>query len=280
MKLDLCVLDVGISDENRKKMEATFRKPNVNLIWCGFDSEEVAHLPNTWVKITRATYARLFLPGKLPQTERILYLDCDTMACRDLCELFDMNMGGNVAMGVPDVQSPYVPFGVPRWFERGRAAGDINFNAGVMLIDLVRWRAEDATKLLLEYLTDGSHLRGQDQEAINAIFGERIGLLDPRWNQQAEIFWEDHDSCYEQFLPYSQETIKQMREDPWIVHFANLPKPWHHGYEHPFVHKWFDYLDQTEFGSWRPRAPSFLKQQLRLRGKQGLNLGRKMLSRL
>ena len=80
----------------------------------------------------------------------------------------------------------------------------------------------------MQCLTDGRHLRGEDQEAINAVLGHRIGQVDPRWNQQAEIFWTALDTHYEKFLPYSQETVALIRNDPWIIDYCNAVKPWHH----------------------------------------------------
>jgi lipopolysaccharide biosynthesis glycosyltransferase len=279
VELDLCVLDAGIGDESRRLMEESLRNPLVNVVWVDSLQDAVAALPNTWNAITRAGYARLFLPEKLPDAERVLYLDCDTMARRDVSDLFDLDMGDSIAMGVLDVQAPYVPFGVPRWFEQGRHAADVNFNSGVLLIDLARWRAEDATKELLEYLTDGRHLRGQDQEAINAVCGARIGSLDPRWNQQGEIFWDDLQFHYEEFLPFSREELRQVRDDPWIVHFSNQPKPWRFGCTHPLVAEWFEYLDQTAFAGWRPPAPSYVRRQVTEWGRRGVRYARKLADR-
>jgi len=279
IELDLCVLDAGIGDENRRLMEDSFRAPGVNLVWIDSLGEEVADLPNTWTVITLAGYARLFLPEKLPDTERVLYLDCDTLTRRDVSELFELDMQGSMAMGVLDVQAPYVPSGVPRWFEHGRSAGDVNFNSGVLLMDLTQWRAENATTALLDYLSGDRYLRAQDQEAINAVFGARIDSLDPRWNQQAEIFWEELHYEYEQFLPFSRETLQQVRDDPWIVHFSNQPKPWHYGCTHPRLPEWLDTLDRTAYSGWRPPVPSYLQRQITTLTRRGLGVARKIAAR-
>jgi lipopolysaccharide biosynthesis glycosyltransferase len=68
----------------------------------------VAHLPNTWAQITRATYARLYISEVLPSSTRALYLDCDLIARRSVGELFDLDMNGKAALAVPDMQSPFV----------------------------------------------------------------------------------------------------------------------------------------------------------------------------
>ena len=190
------------------------------MIWVDSLVERVANFPNTWPIITRATYARIYIPEVLPDVERALYLDCDVLARRNVGELFHAEMNGYWALASPDVQAPFVPFGVPNWHAAGRSAGDLNFNAGVLLMDLDAWRREGLTESLLRYLTDGRHLRAQDQEAINAVLGCRIGEMDPRWNQQAEIFWEGIQYHYEAFLPYTCECLAEIRrrsvDDPLL----------------------------------------------------------------
>jgi lipopolysaccharide biosynthesis glycosyltransferase len=186
-------------------------------------------------------------------------------------------MAGKWVLGSPDVQAPYVPFGVPHWFEQGRSASDLNFNAGVLLMDVGAWREHDVTGRLLRYLTGGQHLRAQDQEAINAVLAGRIGEMDPRWNQQAEIFWQGIQYHYEAFLPYGGETLAAVREDPWLVHFSSHPKPWRYDCEHPYLDEWFAVLDRTEFAGWRPPTPSRLQQAVRRLGRNGLRRVRRML---
>jgi lipopolysaccharide biosynthesis glycosyltransferase len=252
--LTCCILDMGITPENKQALMTILANPNVGVLWNTSLHDRVQHLPNTWPAITRATYARLFLPDVLPtDVHRVLYLDSDVMARRCVGELFATDMEGYAALAVPDTQSPFVssPAGVPFWFERGRSAADLNFNAGVMLIDLGQWRETDVAADALAYLTDGRHHFAQDQEALNSTLSGRIGPIDPRWNQQAELFQKE----YEAIVPYGPELIREVKRDPWIIHFSNNPKPWSYGHSHPFLDEWFGYLDQTPYAGWRPVPP-------------------------
>jgi lipopolysaccharide biosynthesis glycosyltransferase len=277
--LAICVLDMGIDGENRAKLERSLRAPNVRILWVDSLRERVAHLPNTWAQITRATYARLYIPEVLPSSTRALYLDCDVIARRSVGELFDLDMNGRAALAVPDMQSPFVssPYAVPLWFEAGRAASEPNFNAGVMLMDLIAWRERGVCEATLRYLTDGRHHFAQDQEAINVILAGNIGLLDPRWNQQSEFYLKQ----YEVLLPYTRAEREEIRENPFITHYSNAKKPWHYGYEHPRLHEWFAALDQTAWAGWRPRqtvkerAIEVLQQcrEIARHGKRSLRAG-------
>jgi lipopolysaccharide biosynthesis glycosyltransferase len=272
--VEIYVLDMGFTAENRQKVEASLDTSHARTVWVETLQDRVSDLPNTWASITRAGYARLFIP-EIVQSERAIYLDCDVMARRSVDDLYNAEMDGNVALATYDVQSPFVPFGVPDWYESGRAAGDPNFNSGVMLMDLDAWRGENATTKLLEYLS-GRHLRAQDQEAINAVLGARIGLMDPRWNQQAEIFWKGYEHAYERFLPFRPDELSLVRADPWLVHFSNQPKPWQVGCEHPRLEEWRSVRDTTAFAGQRPVAPP--QHVLRKIGRPVVRFARRLAS--
>ena len=120
-----------------------------------------------------------------------------------------------------------------------------------MLMDPRAFRAERITEAALEYLSDGRHHFAQDQEALNSVLAGRIGEMDPRWNQQSEIFLKQ----YEVIMPFSRGLLEQLMANPWITHYSNQIKPWHHaGLQHPLVHEWFEHLDQTAYAGWRRRG--------------------------
>jgi lipopolysaccharide biosynthesis glycosyltransferase len=164
------------------------------------------------------------------------------------------------AMGVADAASPFVssPWGVPYWARYGRRADEMNFNSGVLLMNVAAWREENLAEAAFAYLTDGRHQFMVDQEAINAVLPGRIGEIDPRWNQQSEHFVPR----FEATLPYSEDTVRQLLKDPWIVHFTTNMKAWTYGCTHEFRQEWFESLDQTPFRGWRPARPSQVRKRL------------------
>lgn len=262
--LELYVLDMGISPANRSAIEASFRRPGVEVVWLTSGQEAVRGLPtHSW--FTTAAYARLLIPDLLPpHVDRALYLDCDLVARRSVGELYDTKMNGCVALAAPDQGAAFVacPWGLGGWFELGRSASDYNFNTGVMLMDLALWRRDRIGHEAIEYArTHGNreHPINVDQESLNATAGRRMGSLDPRWNQQGELF----QSANAIVLPYSSDIMRSVRTDPWIVHYSTHGKPWKFGCTHPWAHEWFANLDQTEFRGWRPAGPT--KGQLLVR---------------
>ena len=258
--LNMYVCDMGITPANRVKIESVAQQDQVNFQWISSLAEKTSHLPADMTHISTAAYGRLFIPRVLPaDTEKVLYLDCDLIARRCIGELFDTPIGDFAAMGVADAGSPFVSsiYGVPFWPRYGRKADDVNFNSGVLLLNLPVLREIDFTGAAISYLTDGRHRFLQDQEAINGVLAGRIGHVDPRWNQQTEVFEERFAAT----LPYSEEEMRGLFKDPWIVHFTTPAKAWNYESTHPFREEWFKNLDETPYRGWRPKRSQYLAGQ-------------------
>jgi lipopolysaccharide biosynthesis glycosyltransferase len=259
--LDLHVCDMGLAPRSRALIGQTAQHPDVRLWWIGDLGDRVAQLPQSWSHISSATYARLFIPAMLPQSvDKALYLDSDLIVRRCVGDLYDVPVGGFAAMAVANAGAPYVssPLGLPYWSRLGRAAGEVNYNAGVLLMNLSAWRAGDVTAAALDYLAK-DHLFQGDQAAINAVLPGRIGDLDPRWNQQTGHF----APALQAALPYTEVQLKELLTDPWIVHFTTDVKPWHYPSTHPFRDEWFTRLDETAYRAWRPSGRAYYVDQAR-----------------
>ena len=265
--LELYLCDMGIGAPNREKIAAAAAHPEARLHWVRTLGEKVGHLPEAVPGISRAAYARLFIPLVLPPgLDRALYLDSDLIVRRCVGELFDSPMGDFAALGVADAGSPYVSslYGVPYWSRNGRRANDVNFNSGVLLLNLTAWRDEDITRAAVAYLTDGRHQFLVDQEAINAVLPGRIGQVDPHWNVQTEHFQPSHQAT----LPLDEAQLAELVKDPWIVHFTTAVKAWNYECTHPFRGEWFACLDQTPYRGWRPSRSAYLAGQARRLGQR------------
>lgn len=127
--------------------------------------EQIRGLKTTY-NWTAATYLRLLAP-KIVQTQgRLLYLDCDIVINGDLGPLFAIALGGHALAAYRDEVRGY-------------------FNAGVLMIDLDKWRSESITERTLSWArSKGDAIRFLDQEALNAIVGDRYLPLGSEWNLQ------------------------------------------------------------------------------------------------
>jgi lipopolysaccharide biosynthesis glycosyltransferase len=182
--------------------------------------ERVAGLP-TVAGITAPMWYRIFLPELLPDTERVLYLDADTIALDDLGLLWETDLDGAWVGAVTNV---FQLDHLHRPWELGidpRAY----FNSGVLLMNLEQMRRDGRGEALLSHArTLGADTMWPDQDTLNAVLGERRVALHPRWNAMNSVLgfpWAAY--------VFSPAELDAARERPGIRHFEgpSANKPWH-----------------------------------------------------
>lgn len=177
---------------------------------------------------TQATYYRLDLPDLLPQTAVCLYLDCDLLVTSDISSLFAIDMSESLLAGVKAAAYYYpVDHQAHKATMLGISALDQYVNAGVLLMNLERMRAEglaERFKLLL-----GENFRAQDQDILNAACYGEIKTIAPAFNLMAKYHpgnpgsFED-DPCIA--MAWTREEWEQAAACPIIFHYADDVKPW------------------------------------------------------
>ncbi|WP_342242386.1 glycosyltransferase family 8 protein [Ensifer sp. OTU672] len=172
---------------------------------------------------SRATYARLYLPELLADRhDRLLYLDANTLIKKSLAPLADLSFEGRAVAAVPyDDPTRFNP-------SLGREANTPYFNAGVLLVDIDAWNAQDYTARIARLLQARS-FDFLDQDVLNLTTEGNFVHLPGHWNAQKG--WED----------YSQASI---------VHFTHA-KPNTKECEHPEKATFLEYRKQTPWRSAR-----------------------------
>jgi lipopolysaccharide biosynthesis glycosyltransferase len=145
--------------------------------------------------------------------------------------------------------------------ELGLPAAAKYFNAGVMLVDLVRWRRERIADRALEYLQRyRDRVLLWDQEALNAALAGRWGELDPRWNRNPTL---RHLFGRRKRAPVPRGAPADAGADAneiWIAHYTGRLKPWLYPGLGAVQETFFAHLDATVWAgsrppeSWRRRA--------------------------
>ena len=123
--------------------------------------------PNYNCRWTYMTLIRLALPELLPDEDRVLWLDIDTIVNHDIGELFDMDLRGNLVAMAEEPSRSKNPF--------------VYHNAGVLLMDLEHLR-DNGLYLDMIDLVNRQHLGAPDQDAINLLCQTRILDISPVWN--------------------------------------------------------------------------------------------------
>jgi lipopolysaccharide biosynthesis glycosyltransferase len=245
-KLEITIVDGGISAENRQRLESSWKTagPSDAITWRFVEPKysDPKILP-VWGRIPIVTYSRLLAADYTDdQTGRIVFLCPDTLILSDITALCKTDLKGAVIGAARDAYIPVVSAidGLSDWRNAGMTAETPYFNAGVLLIDLALWRSERISERALEYISrERRRLRQYDQDALNAVLAGRWSELDPRW----------------QVHPRTWHALGvRPPADPWIVHFSGRLKPWLYRGNEPWDRVFLKFLDRTAWKGFRSRT--------------------------
>jgi lipopolysaccharide biosynthesis glycosyltransferase len=207
--------------------------------------ERIAGLPEMDF-VTSAMWYRVFLPELLPEVDRVLYLDVDTIALDLLEPLWAVDLAGSYVAAVTNVF--YLRSHAQRAVDLGIAPTDY-FNSGVVLMNLELMRRDDSGRALLDYaVAHAPELAWPDQDALNVVLGKRRVSLHPRWNCMNSVLQFPWSADV-----FGAEAVDEARSRPAIRHFEGptTNKPWHYGCESPMREVYFEHRRQTPWPSCR-----------------------------
>ena len=147
-------------------------------------NEKISHLPYD-KRLTNIVYARLLFDELLPpEVDRLIYLDSDMMVLAPIEKLWTTDLGGKSLGAVPERWGAFIATG--RDFRNNRDLfdpADPYFNAGLLLIDMERWRAAKVADRIVEFTEKGIMDRiYYDQDFLNILFRNDYHPLDSKWN--------------------------------------------------------------------------------------------------
>ncbi|SBW03820.1 hypothetical protein KL86DPRO_20209 [uncultured delta proteobacterium] len=198
---------------------------------------------------TPAAYYRLYIPELFPHLDRLLYLDADLVACRDLRELYDLDMTGVALAGVEDYYGKTL---AQCLFLLEDA---VYLNGGVLLwnlreIDRANWWER------VDFFLSGNHkyvMNGSDQDVLALLLQEKMKRLDPCWNVQVREL-EDRRNITAVCGVHNSMTPENCRRafrTPGIAHYVEGSKPWSAtppaSHPDPLRKRWFFYAKMTGY---------------------------------
>jgi lipopolysaccharide biosynthesis glycosyltransferase len=261
----ISVIHDGLTTDARDRITASIDNGEGTLEWLDVSDFDVR--PTTASHLPDSTYYRLRLADALPDdVARAVYLDVDVLVCRDISPLWEEDLGNNTIGAVQSVHFPFIgSLGAIRdWRILGLDPRGAFFNAGVLAVDVARWRSEAVADATLDYLRSPHCGHGADQEALNAVAAGHWHPFAPALNQQTPLL----DDGYGAHLIHSDDEIDTARTDPAIIHFQTRPKPWHRDCPHPWKNAWTAVARQTAFDNivdLRQRTP---RDELRRRTRR------------
>ena len=213
------LLHNGLKRSTVKRLQKIADRYNVGLRFLEIDLEILKDCP-TNEKIHYGNimmYARLLLSSMLPDLDKVIYLDCDLVVCKDLKSLWETDVNDVAVAMVPDL-----------WYQdKGtlRRLGINNYylNSGVIVMNLDYWRKHDVQNRLLSYIVDkGNELIYNDQDALNVILKDERRQLPVKYNVTPHHFLKNSDNYPKEM----HEEIREARIVPIIFHFLGKIKPW------------------------------------------------------
>lgn len=242
-------------DENNSKLKKTInflrQKYNIEIEKLSLDSRLLDNFKITH-HVSKATYFRLLLPNFLPKDiETVMFLDSDIIVNGSLDEILKLDFlkENNISSYKNELKNigfsgnhEYYLFAVDHKYSENDLIrlrrigfkGNKYFNAGVMYINLKKWRKENISKVLIKNATQyNEHLLWWDQDVLNITFNQKWGELDFKFNAFS-------------LKSYNAE------QDFKIIHYAGSSKPWHFRNNHPYKYLYWKYLRMTPFKRYIP----------------------------
>lgn len=220
------IITEGLRADNRVKLEAIVKQYGRKICFYNIDtsllksaSESPGLQKPNW---TLSVYYRLLLGSVLPENiDKVLYLDCDTIVCDSLSELWSTNLENYAIGAVYDYSGDDI-----RIYNRLDYDSSLGyFNAGVLLINLRYWRTNKIESLLLEYMNRNvAILKYNDQDVLNYVLREQKRGLPMKYNLMKRFFWQTHHL----YLNKSRwSDMFNAIQAPVIIHYTPDEKPWH-----------------------------------------------------
>lgn len=234
--------DLSEATTARLKMFET-RYKNAKIVFHKIDDSRFEKFGLTIGHITKETYFRYMIAEVLPNIDRVLYLDGDTIVNGDISELFDTDLTNCYCAGVSDIYIESVGY------KKTLGLDGLYINAGVILFNLDEMRKTDIAEQLFK-LTAENNFKYQDQDAINVAFNGKIKELDCVYN-----FKRAHQKAFPEKVPSAKIVHYVGPNKPWKKFSLNRLKRLYHRYKKlsPFKNKKIKVglLVDEYFGAWK-----------------------------
>ncbi len=242
-KYDFYIMHPGeFSEENKGKLKSLSKKYrnkcSVNLI----NMENKYKNANDKGHITTPTYYRLSLSELLPDLDKIIWLDGDTITYTDLKEMYDIDMEGYYYKGFLDDNVAAV--------DSFTTENDHCICAGVMLINLKELRQDDMVNKFSDFIEKNNEkLVQHDQTTINAMCYKKIGILPPKfgvYNYSSVEEAKSQAGKYRLKNGYTEADLEQAYNNPAVLHC--ISKPWKN-INVRGGRAWWEYARKTDYYS-------------------------------
>lgn len=244
--LNFHIIEDNISSTNKNKLQEIVSHYEHKLIFNNVhsitQSSELLQLLNhnrEYKKyISKVALAKFFIPLLPNIADTIIYLDCDTMNFGSLSYLWNIDLSEYLIAAVPDLRLTNSKYNNSIGF----TSNDIYFNSGLMIFNVRKYIDDKifpkAINLLKSTSNSQDSNRFVDQDHFNILFKNSIRPLPLEYNifsklpvmgeAGADIREAISTKHFHKYISsyYSVQDLIKAVNDPKIVHFVTIFKPW------------------------------------------------------
>jgi UDP-glucose:(galactosyl)LPS alpha-1,2-glucosyltransferase len=198
---------------------------NFNSVNKSFPNIEKTH-------VSEATYYRFYLNQYLPKyVKEVMYIDADIVCINDLAKSYRESLKKlkeeNYTISAITEKNKLQDSNVDvvdekNDFDRLGLKSDRYFNAGVMLIDVEKWKLENVHKNLLEtQIKIKEKILFWDQDVLNFLFDGSFSELDKNLNYDLSINI-NNEMEYEGDIAFTEIDKNKVK----LLHYSGKSKPW------------------------------------------------------
>ena len=236
------VHDVDDLEHFEKILDFFSKKYNKNIELLMIDSTSLDSYSLTH-QLTKATYFRLYFANLLPkEIDKVLFLDSDIIVRKNIDDLLSLDFKIK-----NDCKGEYYVYAVDHKFTKKEITrlrelnfvGEHYFNAGVLLINLKKWREDNVTSSFISTLEKyNNKILWADQDILNLVIDNQWGKIS--YNYNAFGLDGEMDNNYK------------------IIHYIGMSKPWQLRNKHPYKYLYWKYIQLTPFKRRFPEDLSIL----------------------
>ena len=164
--------------------------------------------------LTTHAYYRFSFGELIPYLNKMIYLDTDIIALKDLTQFYNLNFNENIMLGQPTLCNKSFKTGIYK------------INSGILLLNLKLMRKIKMEKKVLYIINNGFNDDYHDQNLINFYFYGLVGIFPPKYHSrvfknynEAKLFNKDIGNLYDNDYFYFENKY------PTIRHYLYKTKP-------------------------------------------------------
>lgn len=257
-EIHIVIMDNGISENNKNKLRLTAQKYGRDIKFIPLSKS----LEGTRINLQKwniSTFGRLFEASSLPDLDRVIHVDCDTVVDGSLGSIWELDMSHAVVAGAPDCLSDAYKSNI------GLEPKDTYVNAGFLVMNLQRIRELGLEQKFMEYIEKKyKMLTYVDQEVLNSCIPEDEKIELPlRYNSYSIL----HHLNYNQLKTlrrvdhmFSEENYDDAINNPVVLHYTGCflegTRPWIEGDKHPKKAVFEKYKKQSQWAdmpAWKDK---------------------------